>query len=117
MNVVWVSETGLIATRSEEGFYLEDPLEDDVIQLCDSLHELKRIVEDIELNPFKVGDKVRVKRYEDEYYKEGQFDTIYSIRSNGAMRIEFHEDGISDYSYTWDDLRPYTEDVNFIKRL
>lgn len=111
MNVIWVSEGGLIVTVIEEGYSLEDPLADEPIQWCDDLNELKRIVEDIELNPFREGDKVRVKRGEQQgFYKEGTFDLIHYIAPNGAMRLEFYEEGgISNCVYTWEDLKAYSE--------
>jgi hypothetical protein len=107
-NVVWVSEGGLIITTNEEGYSLEDPLHEP-IQWCDSLHELKRIIEDIELNPFNVGDKVRVKRcLHDGTYKKGAFDEVYHVGNNGAMSLMFYEEsGISSCVYTWQDLQAY----------
>jgi superfamily I DNA and RNA helicase len=107
--VVWVSETGLIVTH-RGGFLLEDPLAEP-IQLWDSLLEAQMMAKHIETNPFKVGDKVRVKRYENEMYKEGAFDVVYHISHNGNMQLQFWEDdGVSDCVYTWDSLMPYSED-------
>jgi hypothetical protein len=108
--VVWVSQSGLIIKVNEEGYSLEDPLEVEPIQWCDSIAELQRIVEDIELNPFKVGDKVRVKHVEhDGFYKDGEFDTVYFIANNGAMCIQYF--GCNDISacvYKWRGLQPYS---------
>jgi hypothetical protein len=107
--VVWVSETGLIVTRTEEGFLLEDPLAEP-IQLWDSLLEAQMNAEDIEVNPFKVGDKVRVKHSESGTYKEGTFDTVYHVSHNGNMQLQFWEDdGVSDCVYTWDLLQAYKD--------
>jgi hypothetical protein len=105
MDVVWVSKGGLIVKAIEEGYSLEDPL-DEPIQWCDDLDELKRIVDDIELNPFNLGDKVRVKRgIEMGMYTEGVWDTVHYIGNNGAMCLEYHEEGgISACAYTWQDL-------------
>jgi hypothetical protein len=106
--VVWVSETGLIVSRHEAGFMLENL--EEPIQLCDSLLEAKMMAEDIEVNPFKVGDKVRVKHSEDGTYKEGSFDVVYHVGHNGYMQLQFWEDdGVSDCVYTWDVLTPYKE--------
>jgi hypothetical protein len=108
MSVIYVSETGLIITANKDGYSLEDPLVDEPIQWCDSLSELKRIIEDIELNPFQLGDRVRVKKCLDNgTYIAGAFDTIYYISSNGAMCVEFYDDGISSCVYTWQDLEAY----------
>lgn len=105
MHIVHVSETGLIVSRNEEGFLLTDPLVDAPIQWCDGLEELKRIIEQIELNPFKVGDKVRLKQHHE--YEVGTFDTVHYIGNNGAMCLEFYDDGISACVYTWEDLEAY----------
>lgn len=105
--VVWVSETGLIVTTHEEGYLLEDPL-GEPIQLWDSLLEAQMMAEDIEVNPFKVGDKVRVKHTESGTYEEDSFDVVYHVGNNGMMQLQFWEDdGVSDCVYTWDLLTPY----------
>jgi hypothetical protein len=106
--VVWVSETGLIVSRHEEGFMLENF--EEPIQLWDNLLEAKMMAEDIELNPFKVGDKVRVKSVELGVYPDGMFDVVHHVAPNGYMCLEFWEEGgVSNCVYTWDLLQAYKD--------